>query len=105
MVEIMIVVSTISLLAAIAVPNFVRSFRRSNTAICINNLRVIDTAVQELRVERPGYPIIEDNIKVFIGHGGGGKMPVCPSGGVYGDFDTYVTCTFQEPGFEHTVPQ
>ena len=105
MVEIMIVVSTVGLLAAIAIPNFVRSCKRSNTAICISNLRLIDVAVQELRVERPKYPLVEDNIKLFIGRNSVGKMPICPSGGVYRDFDTYVICTFQEPGFEHTVPQ
>ena len=105
MVEIMIVVSTVGLLASIAIPNFVRSCKRSNTAICISNLRVIDAAVQELKVERPRYPIMEDNIKLFIGRNSVGKMPICPSGGVYGDFDTYVTCSFQEPGFEHAVPQ
>lgn len=101
----MIVVSTVGLLAAIAIPNFVRACKRSNAAICISNLRVIDVAIQQLKVVRPASPLIEENIKVFIGRSSVGKMPVCPSGGIYGDFDTLVNCSSQEPRFEHTLPQ
>ena len=101
----MIVVSTVGLLAAIAIPNFVRSCKRSNAAICISNLRVIDIAIQQLKVERPAYPLIEANIKVFIGRGSVGQMPVCPSGGIYGDFNTLVSCSSQESRFEHALPQ
>jgi len=101
----MMFASTVSLLAAIAIPNFVRSCKRSNTGICISNLRLIDDAIQELKVERPNSPLVEENIKIFIGRGSAGKMPICPSGGVYGDFDSYVTCSYQERGFEHSVPQ
>ncbi len=105
LVEIMIVVAIVGLLASIAIPNLVRAQRRSKAATCISNLRVIDTAIQELKIERPGMPLTEDNIKVFIGRGNGGIMPVCPSGGTYGDFDTVVTCTSQQAGFEHVLPQ
>jgi len=96
----MIVVSTVGLLAAIAVPNFVRSCKRAKTGMCISNLRIIDNAIQELKVERPRTPLVEENIVLFIGRENAGKMPVCPSGGVYKDFDTYVTCSFQEHGVE-----
>ena len=101
----MIVVTIIGLLASIAVPNVIRAKKRSTGAACISNMRVIDTAIQELKIERPGTPVVEDNIKVFIGRGNGGFMPACPAGGNYGDFDTLVSCSFQEPGFEHELPQ
>lgn len=42
LVEIMIVVAIIGLLAAIAIPNFVRARLRAQQTVCINNLRQID---------------------------------------------------------------
>ena len=48
LVEIMIVVAIIGLLAAIAIPNFVRARTQSQKNACINNLRQIDGAVQQL---------------------------------------------------------
>ena len=47
LVEIMIVVAIIGLLAAIAIPNFVRARQTSQTNACINNLRQIDAAKQQ----------------------------------------------------------
>ncbi len=47
LVEIMIVVAIIALLAAIAIPNFVKSRRETRLSVCINNMRVIDNAIQQ----------------------------------------------------------
>ena len=47
LVEIMIVVAIIGLLAAIAIPNFMKSRATSQANACINNLRQLDTAVQQ----------------------------------------------------------
>ena len=47
LVEIMIVVAIIGLLAAIAIPNFVRARTQSQKNACINNLRQIDGATQQ----------------------------------------------------------
>ena len=44
LVEIMIVVAIIGLLAAIAIPNFVKARTTSQQNACINNLRQIDGA-------------------------------------------------------------
>jgi prepilin-type N-terminal cleavage/methylation domain-containing protein len=52
MIEIMIVVSLVGLLATIAVPNYWRAHRDSQTATCINNLRQIDAAIQQYATER-----------------------------------------------------
>ena len=46
LVEIMIVVAIIGLLAAIAIPNFVKARTTSQMNACINNLRQLDGAVQ-----------------------------------------------------------
>jgi prepilin-type N-terminal cleavage/methylation domain-containing protein len=51
LVEIMIVVAIIGLLAAIAIPNFVRARTTSQKNACINNLRQLDGAVQQFALE------------------------------------------------------
>ena len=51
LVEIMIVVAIIGLLAAIAIPNFVRARTQSQKNACINNLRQIDGAMQQWALE------------------------------------------------------
>jgi prepilin-type N-terminal cleavage/methylation domain-containing protein len=51
LVEIMIVVAIIGLVAAIAIPNFVRARTQSQKNACINNLRQIDGAVQTWALE------------------------------------------------------
>ncbi len=52
LVEIMIVVAIIGLLAAIAIPNFVRARQTSQTNACINNLRIIDAAKAAMGFEK-----------------------------------------------------
>src|SRR5438270_14073890 len=51
LVEIMIVVAIIGLLAAIAIPNFVKARTTSQQNACINNLRQYDGAVQQWALE------------------------------------------------------
>jgi prepilin-type N-terminal cleavage/methylation domain-containing protein len=51
LVEIMIVVGIIALLAAIAVPNFLRARKRSQATRMIEDLRVIDMAISEYAIE------------------------------------------------------
>ena len=51
LVEIMIVVAIIGLLAAIAIPSFVRARTTSQKNACINNLRQIDGAKEQWALE------------------------------------------------------
>jgi prepilin-type N-terminal cleavage/methylation domain-containing protein len=51
LVEIMIVVAIIALLAAIAVPGFLRARKRSQASRIINDLRMIDAAVDQYAIE------------------------------------------------------
>jgi prepilin-type N-terminal cleavage/methylation domain-containing protein len=51
LVEIMIVVAIIALLAAIAVPGFLRARKRSQASRIINDLRLIDAAVDQYAIE------------------------------------------------------
>ena len=56
LVEIMIVVAIIALLAAIAVPNFLRSRKRSQATQVLEDLRQIDSAMDQYAIEnnKPG---------------------------------------------------
>ena len=51
LVEIMIVVAIIALLAAIAVPGFLRARKRSQASRILNDLRMIDAAVDQYAIE------------------------------------------------------
>jgi prepilin-type N-terminal cleavage/methylation domain-containing protein len=84
LVEIMIVVAIIGLLAAIAIPNFVRARGTSQTNACINNLRIIDSAKQQWATEQgkqaTDTPAGSD-IQPYMGHGNNGELPSCPNDG------------------------
>ena len=51
LVEIMIVVAIIALLAAIAVPGFLRARKRSQASRIINDLHLVDSAVDQYAIE------------------------------------------------------
>src|SRR5579864_7126781 len=51
LVEIMIVVAIIALLAAIAVPNFLRARKRSQATRILEDLRIIDSACDQYAIE------------------------------------------------------
>ena len=82
LVEIMIVVAIIGLLAAIAIPNFVRARTTSQQNACINNLRQIDGAKQqwalEMKMSATTSPLISD-IQPYLGRGQLGTQPSCPA--------------------------
>lgn len=106
LVEIMIVVAIIGMLAAIAIPNFIRARKTAQMNSCINNLRIIDSAVQELRLERPSEPVNASHVQPYLGRElPNGVMPKCPNGGTYQYLDSKVECTFVgDPGLEHILP-
>lgn len=56
LVEIMIVVAIIALLAAIAVPGFLRARKRSQASRILNDLRMIDAAVDQYAIEYSKKP-------------------------------------------------
>jgi prepilin-type N-terminal cleavage/methylation domain-containing protein len=86
LVEIMIVVAIIGLLAAIAIPNFVRARTQSQKNACINNLRQIDGAKQQWALEtgaKTSAACNMSNVKAYLGRAVGGATPECPAGGAY----------------------
>ena len=88
LVEIMIVVAIIGLLAAIAIPNFVRARARSQATSCINNLHQIDGAVTEWALENgrktgdPG-PSLTSDLTPYLRLNANNAIPSCPVGGSY----------------------
>ena len=97
LVEIMIVVAIIGLLAAIAIPNFVRARTTSQINACINNLRQIDGAKQQWALEKhqtsTATPVSTD-LMPYLGRGTAGSYPTCPANGTYSinDIQTAPTC-------------
>ena len=51
LVEVMIVIGIIALLAAVAVPNFLRARKRGQATHCLEDLRVIDSACDQYAIE------------------------------------------------------
>ena len=87
LVEIMIVVAIIGLLAAIAIPSFVHARTRTQAVTCINTLKQIETAVQQIDFEKGlsqgalvNYP---DDITPYIKLNANNAIPPCPAGGDY----------------------
>jgi prepilin-type N-terminal cleavage/methylation domain-containing protein len=87
LVEIMIVVAIIGLLAAIAIPNFVKARQTSQCNACINNLRQIDAAANQFALEKGkttgaaiNYPT---DLLPYIKLNSSGSIPPCPAGGTY----------------------
>jgi prepilin-type N-terminal cleavage/methylation domain-containing protein len=81
LVEIMIVVAIIGLLAAIAIPNFLRARSTSQQNACINNLRQIDGAIQQWALEKgkgPTDAVADTDVQPYMGRGTAGVLPWCP---------------------------
>jgi prepilin-type N-terminal cleavage/methylation domain-containing protein len=69
LVEIMIVVAIIALLAAIAVPNFLRARKRSQATRCLEDLRIIDSADDQYAIENnksTGDSIVWTDIQNYL---------------------------------------
>ena len=69
LVEIMIVVAIISLLAAVGIPGFLRARKRSQASRIINDLRLIDGAVDAYAIEAnksTGDPVLVTDWTRFL---------------------------------------
>jgi prepilin-type N-terminal cleavage/methylation domain-containing protein len=83
LVEIMIVVAIIGLLAAIAIPSFVKARNTAQQNACINNLRQIDSGKEQAALANkwadgsvPTTSVVNTYIK-------GSTTPECPANGTY----------------------
>jgi prepilin-type N-terminal cleavage/methylation domain-containing protein len=99
LIEIMIVVSIIGLLLAIAIPNFLHARETSRAKACISNLRQIDTAKQQYMLDKNTSSFTSANsgdttlgglAPLYIRY-----APTCPLSGTYttGDGTTDPVCS------------
>lgn len=100
LVEIMIVVAIIGILAAIAIPNFIQSRKKSQTNACISNLKQIQGACEQCLLAgntpsaatiygatlyikvAPTCPAVANSAYTIPSDG---TDPVCPNVGTYAD--------------------
>ncbi len=92
LVEIMIVVAIIAILAAVAIPNFIKYRQNSQAAACVSNLKQIEAAVEQAKMagkESPAFPADLVGPTKYIKN-----EPKCPAGGTYavGTDTTGPTC-------------
>jgi prepilin-type N-terminal cleavage/methylation domain-containing protein len=107
LVEIMIVVAIIGLLAAIAIPNFVRARTQSQKNACINNLRQIDGAIQQWALENKQAPtanVAATDVLPYLK-----SAVVCPAGGTtfadsYTVTDVQTKPVCQKDATNHVLP-
>ena len=87
LVEIMIVVAIIGLLAAIAIPNFIKARATSQQNACINNLRQIDGAISLWALETSqatGASVASaQTVSAYIKLNAANSVPGCPAKGSY----------------------
>src|SRR5215469_4161664 len=93
LVEIMIVVAIIGLLAAIAIPNFVKARATSQQNACINNMRQMSAAVGEWSLETGqasgstacagGVSVFQPDLSPYIQLNANSSIPPCPAQGTY----------------------
>jgi prepilin-type N-terminal cleavage/methylation domain-containing protein len=110
LVEIMIVVAIIGLLAGIAIPNFIKARETARKNACINNLRLIDGAIQQWALEdniNGSAQVKISALTPYLGRGGNGDVNgnvKCPSGGTYSvtTVDTKPSCSKSDSG--HILP-
>ena len=108
--EIMIIVSIIGTLAAIAIPNFVKARSKGQQNVCINNLRQLDSAAQTWALENrkaatDTYSL--DVLTPYVRLDASGKLPGCPGGGSYSPGATVAnqpTCSLSTESAAHVLP-
>jgi type II secretory pathway pseudopilin PulG len=85
-VETLITVGIIGLIAAIATPNIVSARESARKGTCINNLRIMDAAMQNFA--RDNQKLYSQSMQLtdlypYIRLTSSGTLPGCPSGGTY----------------------
>lgn len=105
LVEIMIVVAIIGLLAAIAIPNFVKARQSSQRNACIANLKQIEGAKATWALETKQTSAATPNTTDLYGSTNYIRdEPLCPGGGTYAinRVDAKPTCSLTADG--HALP-
>jgi len=99
LVEIMIVVAIIGLLAAIAIPNFIKARQASQKAACVANLKTMDGAKATWALEaRKTNTDVPTDADLFGTASYIREKPGCPANGTYSinQVDAKPTCTIPD---------
>ena len=83
LVEIMIVVAIIGLLAAIAIPSFVKARNTAQQNACINNLRQMDSGKEQAALAYRWADTAAAMTTVVNQYIKGNTTPLCPAGAAY----------------------
>ncbi|HEQ60125.1 MAG TPA: prepilin-type N-terminal cleavage/methylation domain-containing protein [Firmicutes bacterium] len=105
LVEIMIVVAIIGLIAAIAIPNFIRARQTAQGQACSQNLEQIDGAKQQWGFEfnqGSAATPAEADLAPYLSQN---TFPVCPAAGTYSinDLGSVPTCSLAGGPGDHEL--
>jgi prepilin-type N-terminal cleavage/methylation domain-containing protein len=110
LVELMITVAIIGLLAAIALPNFVHARTMSQAKGCVENLRQMDAALQQMAIEnrmKPSDTYAVKDLRPYLKANAQNKSPKCPGGGRYSAGENVTeapTCSYGDLDPAHALP-
>ena len=101
LVEIMIVVAIIGLLAAIAIPSFMKARTQSQQNACVNNLRQVEAGKEQWALAtKQAQGVAADTTAVMAYIKNPTAATNCPAGGTvtFGVVGTNSTCTLAAAG-------
>ena len=105
LIEILVVISIVAIILAIAMPNFMKARETAEIKQCLDNLRTIDSAKEQWAMENNASPSsTPPAMSQLIGSTSFIKTsPFCPMGGTYsvGAISAPPTCSI---GGAHTLP-
>jgi len=113
LVEIMIVIAIIGLIAAIAIPNFIKAREDSMATACATNLEQINGAKQQVAFAQnlgPSDTPTDSALMEYLQLGTdiaavNGSTDICPAGGTYtvGNMSNLPSCTLAGGPGDHQV--
>ncbi len=78
-----VIAAPVGMVAAIAIPSFIKARSTSQKNACINNLRQLDSAKEQWALAEKKVTGVTPDVKGVLEYIKGEKMPICPDGGTY----------------------
>ncbi len=103
--EMMVVVLLIGMLAVLAIPNVLQSRETTRMNICLNNLRQLESAKEQLTIEKGltiGAQLTLDDVADYLQRS---HLPQCQAGGSYevGDVGEPPICSYESERYPHVL--
>ena len=108
LVEIMIVVAIIAILAAVAIPNFIKYRKTSQMNACISNMKQIQGAAEQAKLA--GKSVTDEEV-MYGAKGYIKTKPKCPEKGTdytvteSQDGEVTITCSGGDTDYPHKLPE